>query len=104
MSGRKPPSVDAAATQGAWSGRFSEPVADIVKRYTSSVDFDRRLADADIAGSLAHARMLHAADILSAQDLADIERGLALIRDEIAAGTFAWTRGALANDSTPQIC
>jgi len=92
MSGRKPPSVDAAATHGAWSGRFSEPVADIVKRYTSSVDFDRRLADADIAGSLAHARMLHAADILSARDLADIERGLALIRDEIAAGTFAWTR------------
>ncbi|OQY66605.1 MAG: hypothetical protein B6D47_11455, partial [Rhodocyclaceae bacterium UTPRO2] len=42
----------------AWSGRFSEPVAELVKRYTASVSFDRRLALHDIRGSLAHARML----------------------------------------------
>jgi argininosuccinate lyase len=76
---------------GAWSGRFAEPVSDLVKRYTASVDFDRRLAHADIAGSLAHARMLAAAGILTAADLSDIERGLAQVRAEIQAGTFTWS-------------
>ena len=78
------------ATQ-PWSGRFSEPVAELVKRFTASVGFDRRLAEFDIEGSLAHARMLRAADILSAADLAAIEQGLAQIRAEIRAGTFAWS-------------
>src|SRR5215471_11644057 len=71
-----------------WSGRFSEPVADRVKRYTSSVEFDRRLADADITGSLAHARMLHAVGVLGADDLDAIERGMQAIRSEIARGEF----------------
>ncbi len=89
MSDPKPPaSTDAI---GGWSGRFSEPVAERVKRYTASVSFDRRLADADIAASLAHARMLAATGIIAAQDLADIERGLSTIKAEIAAGTFAWS-------------
>ncbi len=73
-----------------WSGRFSEPVADFVLRYTSSVGFDRRLALADIEGSLAHAAMLAHVGVLSAADLADIERGLAAIRGEIERGEFAW--------------
>jgi len=81
----------APSPPGGWSGRFSEPVAERVKRYTASVTFDRRLADADIAGSLAHARMLSAAGIISAQDLSDIERGMAAIRREIADGTFDWS-------------
>ena len=42
----------------AWSGRFSEPVSELVKRYTASVFFDQRMAAQDIQGSLAHARML----------------------------------------------
>ena len=46
------------AKSKAWSGRFSEPVADFVLRYTQSVSFDKRMAQADIAGSLAHAAML----------------------------------------------
>jgi argininosuccinate lyase len=79
------------ASGAAWSGRFAEPVADLVKRYTASVAFDRRLAQADIAGSIAHARMLATARILTAQDLADIERGLAQVRAEIDAGEFAWS-------------
>ena len=74
-----------------WSGRFSEPVAELVKRFTASVGFDRRLAAFDIDGSLAHAKMLRAADILSAADLTAIEQGLAQIRAEINAGTFAWS-------------
>jgi argininosuccinate lyase len=84
----------AAAAGGGWSGRFSEPVTELVKRYTASVDFDRRLADADIAGSLAHARMLAAVGVLSQQDFEAIERGLATIADEIARGEFAWSRDA----------
>ena len=74
-----------------WSGRFSEPVAELVKRFTASVGFDRRLAAFDIDCSLAHAKMLRAADILSAADLTAIEQGLAQIRAEISAGTFAWS-------------
>jgi len=75
---------------GGWSGRFSEPVADFVLRYTASVGFDRRLAMADIEGSLAHAAMLAHVGVLSAQDLADIDRGLAAVRGEIARGEFDW--------------
>jgi argininosuccinate lyase len=62
-----------------------------VKRFTASVDFDQRLAAVDIEASLAHARMLAACGIIARKDLADIERGLAAIRREIAAGEFAWT-------------
>ena len=82
---------DSARTSG-WSGRFSEPVDELVKLYTASVDFDRRLADADIAASLAHARMLGATGVLASEDVAAIERGLAAIRSEIERGEFAWSR------------
>jgi argininosuccinate lyase len=74
-----------------WSGRFSEPVAELVKRYTASVDFDQKLALFDIQGSLAHAQMLGACGIISEQDLADIRRGLGAIQDEIVAGDFIWS-------------
>ncbi|MDE2614667.1 MAG: argininosuccinate lyase [Burkholderiales bacterium] len=74
----------------AWSALFSEPMSELVQRYTSSVGFDKRLAHADIEGSLAHAEMLHAQGILTAQDLADIRRGMAEIRAEIDGGQFEW--------------
>ncbi len=74
----------------AWSALFSEPMSDLVKRYTASVGFDKRLWKADITGSLAHAEMLGAQGIIGAQDLASIERGLAQVRAEIEAGTFEW--------------
>ena len=74
----------------AWSALFSEPMSDLVKRYTASVEFDKRLWRADIAGSLAHARMLAAQAIIGAQDLADIERGLAEITQDISDGRFVW--------------
>jgi len=73
-----------------WSGRFNEPVAELVKRYTASVDFDKRLALFDIRGSLAHAQMLATCNIISAQDLKDIQRGLAQIENEIISGDFDW--------------
>ena len=74
-----------------WSGRFSEPVDDLVKRFTASVGFDQRLAEFDIQGSIAHARMLRAVGILSADDFSAIERGLAEIAGQIREGTFPWS-------------
>jgi argininosuccinate lyase len=82
---------DDTSTPKAWSGRFSEPVNELVKQYTASVGFDRRLAEYDIRGSLAHARMLTKVGVLSAKDLADIERGMSSILAEVQAGTFAWS-------------
>ena len=78
------------AKSGAWSGRFNEPVAALVKRYTASVGFDKRLAEFDIQGSLAHAKMLAAQNIISNADLRAIERGLKEILAEIKAGKFEW--------------
>ncbi|MEJ8823398.1 argininosuccinate lyase [Variovorax humicola] len=74
----------------AWSALFSEPMSDLVKRYTSSVEFDKRLWQSDIEGSLAHADMLAAKKIISAQDHAAIEGGMKQIREEIEAGKFEW--------------
>ena len=87
----KQPDFPSPAAGKLWSGRFSEPVSEWVKRYTASVDFDRRLAEFDIQGSLAHARMLHAVGILNAADLAAIETGLARVLEEIRGGTFPWS-------------
>ncbi len=74
----------------AWSALFSEPMSDLVKRYTSSVFFDKRLWQADIAGSLAHADMLAAQAIIGADDLASIQKGMAQITQEIESGAFEW--------------
>jgi argininosuccinate lyase len=79
-----------ASKSSAWSGRFEEPVAEFVLRYTASIGFDRRLALADIEGSLAHAAMLARQQIIGADDLAAIERGLLRIRGEIERGEFDW--------------
>jgi argininosuccinate lyase len=87
MTANHEPSSPSAKT---WSGRFSEPVAELVKRYTASVFFDRRMAEQDIRGSLAHARMLARQGIIADTDLAAIERGMARIADEIARGEFVW--------------
>ena len=77
-----------------WSGRFAEPIDALVKRFTFSLRFDRRLALHDIAGSIAHARMLAEQKILSAADRAAIEKGLNRIRSEIESGRFAWSEDA----------
>jgi argininosuccinate lyase len=74
----------------AWSALFSEPMSDLVKRYTSSVFFDKRMWQADITGSLAHAEMLAAQGIISAEDHASIQRGMAQITADIESGNFEW--------------
>ena len=73
-----------------WSALFSEPMDELVKRYTSSVSFDQRLWRADIAGSLAHAEMLAAQGVISSDDHGAIVRGMATIAQDIEAGRFEW--------------
>jgi argininosuccinate lyase len=73
-----------------WSALFSEPMSALVQRYTASVGFDRRLWRADLQGSLAHAEMLAAQGLLSAEDHAAIVRGMAQIAADIEAGRFEW--------------
>ncbi len=74
-----------------WGGRFSEATDAFVQRFTASVDFDKRLYAQDIQGSLAHAAMLAAVGVLTADELAQIEGGLASIKTEIETGEFQWS-------------
>ena len=78
-------------SQYTWAGRFSEPTSDLVKRYTASVAFDQRMWRQDIRASLAHATMLARQGIITADDLAAIEHGMAQIVREIEAGSFVWS-------------
>jgi argininosuccinate lyase len=79
------------AQSKTWSGRFNEPVAELVKRYTASVSFDQRLAEFDIQGSIAHSRMLGAQGIISKEDVLAIETGLEDILQEVRNGEFEWS-------------
>jgi argininosuccinate lyase len=74
-----------------WSGRFNEPVTELVKRFTASIGFDQKLGLHDIEGSLAHAEMLAAQKIITQKDLKVIQNGLQSIQKEILAGTFKWS-------------
>ena len=87
-SDKKPP---ADKTNQAWGGRFNEPVDTFVARFTASVGFDHRLAQQDIQGSLAHAKMLNSAGVLTAEELELINSGLQQIAAEIEAGNFNWS-------------
>ena len=69
-----------------WKGRFEEDTAQVVLKFTQSLDLDWRLYDHDIRGSIAHARMLGAVGVLSAEESLQIERGLNEIRREIRDG------------------
>lgn len=74
-----------------WSGRFNEPVSELVKKYTGSIDFDKRLAKWDIQGSLAHARMLQQSGVLSEDDVVAIQQGMQEILEDITKGTLEWS-------------
>ncbi|WP_301100586.1 argininosuccinate lyase [Propionivibrio sp.] len=87
-----PPTQPSLTAQYTWAARFSEPMSDLVKRYTASVNFDKRMWRQDIRGSLAHAKMLAKQGIIPAEDLADIQRGMAQIIAEIETDAFAWSR------------
>jgi argininosuccinate lyase len=78
-------------TEKLSSARFAEATDAFVEEFTASVSFDQRMAQQDIQGSLAHAAMLNHIGILTAQELADIQRGLAQISGEIERGEFVWS-------------
>jgi argininosuccinate lyase len=83
-----PPSSDKATGQSMWGGRFSVKPAELMQAINVSISFDKRLAAQDLAGSRAHAAMLAATGVISADDEAAIQSGLAAIEAEIADGTF----------------
>lgn len=78
-------------TNSAWGGRFSEQTDAFVEAFTASVQFDRRMYKQDIAGSRAHAKMLHKIAVLSDDDLNAILGGLNDVEQEIAEGKFNWS-------------
>jgi len=75
-----------------WGGRFASGPDAVMEEINASIGFDKRLYQQDIAGSIAHARMLAEAGILTAEDRDAIIAGLATVRDEIAQGTFTFSR------------
>jgi len=75
-----------------WGGRFSSGPDAIMEEINASIGFDHRLYRQDIAGSIAHARMLAATGILTAQDRDAIVAGLEAVRAEIEHGTFTFSR------------
>jgi argininosuccinate lyase len=74
-----------------WGGRFSGSPSEIMEAINASIDIDQRMAFEDIAGSIAHARMLAATGIISSDDATKIENGLNQIRCEIERGEMKWS-------------
>ncbi len=72
-----------------WGGRFSETMNERMARFNNSYPFDSRMWDEDIRGSLAWARQIHRAGVVSADELAELTRGLEAVRAEFAEGRFA---------------
>jgi argininosuccinate lyase len=77
-------------TRPLWHGRFAEEPADELLAFTSSLDFDRRLAGDDIEGSRAHVEMLGRVGLLSGAEVAAITTALDAVEKELAEGTFAF--------------
>ena len=73
-----------------WGGRFAEATDAFVETFTASVNFDRRLYDYDIQGSIAHANMLATVGILTDDERTGIVSGLQTIHKEIDDGDFVW--------------
>jgi argininosuccinate lyase len=79
-----------AGSHDMWGGRFSSGPSSVLEAINASVGVDQRLAEQDIAGSLAHAAMLAACGIISSEDARGISAGLEAIREDIRAGRFEW--------------
>lgn len=82
---------DSHAPTKLWSGRFNQPTDAFVEAFTASVEFDQRLYQYDIQGSIAHATMLASQGILSDAERDAIVQGLELIRKRIEQGDFTWS-------------
>jgi len=74
-----------------WGGRFSKPTEKSVEAFTESISFDKRLYKYDIAGSIAHAKMLGRIGLLKKREVSDIVKGLEEIRKEIEDGRFSFS-------------
>ena len=74
-----------------WGGRFADGPAQALERLSASVHFDWRLAPYDIAGSRAHARVLHRAGLLTADELERMTAGLDRLEADVASGEFTGT-------------
>jgi len=79
------------ATNQQWGGRFSEPTDAFVARFTASVNFDQRLFNQDIDGSIAHATMLAKVGVLTEDEKTQIIEGLEAVRLDIVEGRFEWS-------------
>lgn len=77
-------------SQKMWGGRFDESPTDLVRRYTASEHFDRRLYKQDILGSKAHVRMLGKQGILTPEETEKLLQGLEAVKEEIESGKFVW--------------
>ncbi len=75
-----------------WGGRFATGPAEIMQAINASIDFDRKLAAQDIAGSQAHVAMLARQGVVDASDADAIAKGLDQVKGEIEAGTFSFSR------------
>ena len=73
-----------------WGGRFEKGVDQFTQEFGASLEVDKNMAQQDIAGSRAHARMLAEQGVISAADQRAIDAGLARIAGEVADGTFPW--------------
>ena len=82
------PNTPPKAGQAMWGGRFSEKPAELMQAINVSIGFDRRLAAQDLEGSRAHAAMLRKTGVISSEDEAAIQGGLATILHEIETGSF----------------
>ncbi len=82
---------DNIAPAKLWSGRFNQPTDAFVEAFTASVEFDRRLYQYDIQGSIAHASMLARQGIITDAERDAIVQGLEQIRARIEQGDFQWS-------------
>ena len=73
-----------------WSGRFEQGVDEFTQRFGASLEVDKKMYRQDIAGSIAHAKMLAKQGVLSEEDVRKIEAGLRAIKEKIESGSFEW--------------
>ena len=77
--------------QKLWDGRFQEATDAFVEAFTESVSFDKRLAEVDIRGSIAHATMLNTVNVLTNEEADAIISGLEAIAHDVREGSFNWS-------------
>ena len=73
-----------------WGGRFSESTDEAVEAFTSSIETDAHIAEDDVQGSIAHAKMLGKVGLISSEDSARLVEGLEAVGKELLDGSFPW--------------